>query len=1029
MVGGPGVRHAVVSLGGYLAQQPVEAVALRVPDGSQLTYGALTWVLGELAETLRSLGIGRNHRVGVALGHGIENAVCVVGIADYCALVPLHPDATAQEAVALFADASLAAVVVAPDASPGIREAASATRVGLIEMDAVADAARGTVALRPLSPVKPPSAPQARQDVALILSTSGSTARSKLVPHTAASLLAGARYWAGFHQLGPADHTVLCLPLFHSFGLTGCLAPALVSGGSVTCVETLEPVTLLDELERGQATWMSCTPTMLQGVVRHLEAGARPTALPSLNFIRTGTAALTEDTRLRAERLLDTAVLASYGLSETGSVAANPGPPRVRKPGTVGIAYAAEVAVVDGEFAPCEVGVVGEVVVSGDTVTSGYLNAPEENEQLFVGTWLRTGDQGFLDADGFLTLVGRTKHMINRGGQSISPLELEQAIATHGSVVEVAVVGVPHESLGEEVAAAVVWRQGQSPAPQQLREFLASRLVEYKIPSRWLDVDELPRSPVGKVRIQALIDLFTAKTGGSDAAELPRIGIEAEIAKAWEEVLGRTGVKRSDAFISSGGDSLTAVALAARLRDCLEVEVDEAMVLGASSLEELSVQASRAPALGERISLQPVISAQSPSSGVLSFAEQALWLEEKLIPGTSRYHETMLLSLQGSVDQHAFGHAVEELCVRHEALRTGFPTVGGEPVRVAAGEAVADHLYEDCSNWGADEIERHISDLVELRFDIGSGPLWRSRLLCIAPDEHLLVWTVHHIVNDKRSSQIMLADLMALYGGGAPSLAPIGPVPSVYAAWQRERMSEEAISAATRFWTKQLEDAMPLDHPHASPAASRDRRVQRIDQAGDRELAQAVRRCCSKVGVTPFVLLQLALKVALGETWGTNDVSIGTSVDVRPPGELENVVGCFVNTIILRTHLAQTQTFDDLVQAERSACFAAYANRDVPFELVVDQLRATNATSPIRLADVMFSLDESQHPTLFAPGVQSTRLPVHPRSAKIDLSVDVFLTPDDGLRLTATYRQARFSGDDVSLVLNRMDAWLRRNIC
>ena len=338
-------------------------------------------------------------------------------------------------------------------------------------------------------------------DVALVLHTSGTTSRPKIVPLRQRNLAASARNIAATLALTPQDRCLVIMPLFHIHGLIGALLSSLHAGASVHCPPGFNALKFFAWLDQAEATWYTAVPTMHQTILARADRNADVIARRKLRFIRSSSASLPPAVMKQLEETFGCPVIESYGMTEAShQMASNPLPPRPRKPGSVGIAAGPEVAIMDLDGKLLDRGEIGEIVIRGENVTAGYANNPKANAEAFTNGWFRTGDQGVLDAEGYLSLTGRLKEIINRGGEKIAPREVDDVLMDHPAVAQVVTFGLPHDKLGEEVAAAVVLREGQSASEQDLRSFAAARLADFKVPKKIVFLAEIPKGATGKLQ-------------------------------------------------------------------------------------------------------------------------------------------------------------------------------------------------------------------------------------------------------------------------------------------------------------------------------------------------------------------------------------------------------------------------------------------------------------------------------------------------------------------------------------------------
>ena len=338
-------------------------------------------------------------------------------------------------------------------------------------------------------------------DTALVLHTSGTTSRPKIVPLLQRNVVASARNIVATLALGPGDVCLNIMPLFHIHGLMAATLASLAAGAQVSCSPGFNALRFFHWLDDVKPTWYTAVPTMHQAILARAERHHDSLARCRLRLIRSSSASLPPQVMAQLERTFRAPVIEAYGMTEAAhQMASNPLPPRPRKPGSVGVAAGPDVAIMDERGALLPGGEIGEVVIRGTNVTPGYESNPEANAKAFTNGWFRTGDQGALDEEGYLRLTGRLKELINRGGEKISPLEIDEALMHHPAVQQVVAFGMPHEQLGEEVAAAVVLREGQHATERELREFAATRLIHFKVPRKIVIVTEIPKGATGKLQ-------------------------------------------------------------------------------------------------------------------------------------------------------------------------------------------------------------------------------------------------------------------------------------------------------------------------------------------------------------------------------------------------------------------------------------------------------------------------------------------------------------------------------------------------
>jgi acyl-CoA synthetase (AMP-forming)/AMP-acid ligase II len=477
------------------------------PRATTTTYRSLAHQVDALAALLRQKGLQPGDAVAIVLPNGLEYlAVFLAVTRARLVAAPLNPNYKVEEFRFYLEDLAPRAVITAAETTHPIREAArdrglpvwEATRTpdGAVSLDG-GGSARG----------EPPDLPRP-EDVALFLHTSGTTSRPKGVPLTHANLMTSIRNIAGHYQLGPADTGLLVMPLFHVHGLIGATLSTFYAGGSLVVPARFSAGAFWPLAGAHRVTWYSAVPTIHQVLLGRADADGAPRE-SGFRFIRSCSSALAPATLAQLEARFGAPVLEAYAMTEAShQMTANPLPPAVHKPGSVGRGANVDVAIMDEAGNLLPQGAAGEVVIRGPNVTRGYHKNPEANAAAFTNGWFRTGDRGILDADGYLTLVGRIKELINRGGEKISPLEIDAVLLAHPAVAEAATFAAPDAKYGEEVHAAVVLK-GEATAAE-LQAHCLDRLADFKVPKVLHLVKELPKGPTGKVQRRHLATAFSS---------------------------------------------------------------------------------------------------------------------------------------------------------------------------------------------------------------------------------------------------------------------------------------------------------------------------------------------------------------------------------------------------------------------------------------------------------------------------------------------------------------------------------------
>jgi oxalate---CoA ligase len=482
-----------------------DAVAIGGVEGARpLTYAGLRQLASRTVLRLNELGIGRGDRVAIVAPNGPEMGASFVCIASGAVTAPLNPGYRGDEFEFYLNDLRSKALIIERGMQSPAREIAKKLSIPVVELVPQRSEGVGTFTLEPLDPLSGNAAkpgPGQNDDEALVLHTSGTTSRPKIVPLLQRNLMATARHIGTTLALTPDDVCLNIMPLFHIHGLMSAVLSSLNAGAAVHCTPGFNALKFFSWLDEVKPSWYTAVPTMHQAILSRAERNVEIVARSRLRFIRSSSSPLPPQVMAEMEKVFRCPVIESYGMTEAAhQMASNPLPPRPRKPGFVGIAAGPEVAIMDEQGKLLAAGEIGEIVIRGPNVTPGYEANPEANQKAFTNGWFRTGDQGAIDAEGYLQLTGRLKELINRGGEKISPVEVDVVLMDHPAVQQCVTFAMPHDKLGEEVAAAVVLREGKAATERELRDFAAARLADFKVPRKIVLLAEIPKGATGKLQ-------------------------------------------------------------------------------------------------------------------------------------------------------------------------------------------------------------------------------------------------------------------------------------------------------------------------------------------------------------------------------------------------------------------------------------------------------------------------------------------------------------------------------------------------
>ena len=582
------IRHLLAA---QAARIP-DAIAVAAPGRAPLTYHRLVEHIDYVTDALRGMGLGRDGRVALVLPQGPEMAVASVAVAAAATCAPMNPAYRSAEYELYLTHFNIGALIVQTGLGSEARAVAERHAIPVIELRPSHEAEAGLFAFRgpDRSCLSDGTAPGS-DDIALMLPTSGTTSRPKIVPLTHGNVCTSAINMGRSLGLGEDDRCLNMMPLFHIHALMVMLS-SLMAGGSVVCAQTPEVSQFFGLLDEFRPTWYSAVPTIHLSILSRASHYSETIRRRPLRFIRSSSSALSAKTAADLEAVFTAPVIEAYGMTEAAhQIATNRLPPGVRKFGSVGLAAGPEVAVMDEAGNRLPSGERGEIVIRGPSVMCGYEGDERINATAFMEGWFRTGDEGFIDNDGYIFISGRLKENINRGGQKIAPREVDEALMNHPAVAQAVTFAMPHTTLGEDVAAAIVLREEMAATEAEIREFARQRLAGYKVPRRILLVSEIPRGATGKLQRLGLADRLGLVPGDPSLVKekRPRDTLEDELVRIWEEVLGVSPIGITDDFFELGGHSLLAAEMMDRVEQACGYRVPLAILFARATVEHLAI--------------------------------------------------------------------------------------------------------------------------------------------------------------------------------------------------------------------------------------------------------------------------------------------------------------------------------------------------------------------------------------------------------------------------------------------------------
>jgi amino acid adenylation domain-containing protein len=906
-------------------------------EGEQLTYAELNARANQLARHLQSLGVVRDSVVAISLERSLDLVVGALGILKAGgAYMPLDPGLPEERLAFMLADSKVD-VIVTHDS---------------LDWEAIARADTSDLGIA----VEP-------DDLAYVIYTSGSTGRPKGVLNTHRGIVNRLLSMQETYSIGPSDRLLQKTQIGFDVSVRELFWP-LIHGAQIVVATPGEhgnPAYLADVIEREQITTLHFVPSMLQVFLEE----ADPARCRNLRCILSGGEPLPVDLVRRFFDRFTCELHNLYGPSEAAvSVTSWRCEPDYEGPiAPIGRPVAnTQVYVLDAQLEPVPVGVWGELYIGGAQVARGYLDRPDLTAERFVdspfgrGRLYRTGDLCRWTAEGLVEFRGRLDDQVKVRGFRVEPGEIEAILREHESVAETAVVAVETAG-GHELAAYVVLKDG-SP---DLAAFLGTKLPDYMVPASFTLLDALPSLPNGKLDRAALPDP-TRSVALEDYAA-PETESEREVATIFAEVLGVERVGRNDNFFTLGGHSLLAARLVGRVGRHFDVDVPLRAFLQKPTVAGLAsafITERREP----EVELPPLVSHTNVRE--TSFAQERFWFIEQIMGSSAAYNIPAGLRLRGDLQVPALERALSEIVRRHDILRTHLSVEDGHPVLVTDPLAEVSLEIVDLSELGDDDREeaaqRLVDEQTQAPFEVTQGPLFRISLIRLDPRDHILQAVFHHIVFDGFSKLLFHRELGALYSalvrGEAPPLPELGLQYSDFAEWQRSWLKGDLLERELGHWKESLAgmpDGLELPTDRSRPAVS-SMRGSWLRSSIPSHIADGLKELARKEGATFYMALLAAFDILLQRYSGQDDIALGMPVDNRDRPELDDVIGVFVDTVVLRIDVSGKITFRELLDRVRGRMVDALAHQRLPFEQLVRALDPDRQLGRHPLYQVMLTM-------------------------------------------------------------------------
>ncbi|WP_222930911.1 non-ribosomal peptide synthetase [Microcystis aeruginosa] len=997
-----------------------DAVAV-VFEGQQLTYNELNCRANQLAHYLQSLGVKPDTLVGICVERSLEMIVGLLGILKASgAYVPLDPDYPIERIIFMLEDAAVKVLLTQQELIDKLPE----HQAQLICLDADWELISQFSQDNPITDVQ-------ATNLAYVIYTSGSTGQPKGVMLSHSNLSNHMFWMQETFPLTKTDRVLQKTPFSFDASVWEFYAPLLV-GGQLLIAQPgghTDSDYLLKTIAQQQVTTVQLVPSLLQMLLE--QGGIENCQL--LKRVFCGGEILPVALQEKLLSQLNVNLCNLYGPTECCIDVTFWNCQREMYGQRIPIGRPisnTQIYILDSNLQSLPVGIPGELHIGGAGLARGYLNRPELTQEKFIpnpfsnypdSRLYKTGDLARYLPDGNIEYLGRIDNQVKIRGFRIELGEIETVLKQHSQVQSSVIIDQEDTSGNKRLVAYIVPQKETTPTPNELRQFLKEKLPDYMIPSAFVIMESLPLTPNGKIDRRAL-PAPEQNYERTDKFILPRNPIEEILVTIWTEVLKVQQISINDNFFELGGHSLLATQLISRIRTNLSIEIPLRSLFAAPTIEELGQQIQQLQQEDLTLSAPPILPRGEQSELLLSYAQTRLWFLDQLEPNSPFYNIPVALRLQGHLNQVALTQSLAEIIQRHEALRTNFVTVNGQPTQV----------IHTLTNWTVSVINlQHLSPeeqknaakkLVKEQafkpFNLANEALVRATLIVLNNNEYWLSLCLHHVISDGWSMGVFIEELTALYNAvNQGQVSPLKPLPIQYtdfAIWQRKWFRGEVLENQLNYWRKQLAEAptfLPLPTDKPRPARQSFTGAHQEFQLS-LELTQKLTELSQQQGVTMFMTLLAAYGTLLYRYTGQSDILIGTPIANRNRREIESLIGFFVNTLVMRTDCSENPSFQELLMRVREMSLGAYTHQDLPFEMLVEALQPERNLSHTPLFQVMFALENTPLSEVKMSGLTIDSLPLEWGTAKFDLTLSMQNT-ETGLMGVWEYNTDLFNSETV----------------
>ena len=967
----------------YASHAPNHIAIIDVCNERHYNYRELRDYCSRFGDFLRKSEVAGNAQVVLVGSTGAKTAACLLGAMVNAPCAPLSAAYSIREYTYFLDQLNPALILIEDDLDCAIRSVAEKNGIPMVSPLTIDDATSENDGItQRLDDEKN------ADDLALLLLTSGTTSRSKVVGLRHRNLCASADFFARSYGLTDTDCCLTGMPLFHIHGIMGGLLASILNGSSAAYGNGLHAAEFIRWLRDCQPTWITAVPTFYQALVAEIRNDKNSNKLESLRFARSASSFLPPTVMQELENLLGVPILESYAMTEAcAHISVNPAPPMARKPGSVGLPAGPEIAILDENGnAAVDPEVRGEIAIRGPNVITEYFSAAQPAQELFWNGWLRTGDQGYFDQDGYLYITGRLKELVIRGGHNIAPREIDECLLQNDQVLEAAAFGVSHPTLGQDLVCAVVTNRDSQVSEKDLRDYLAAHLIDYKVPSRVVLVEELLKQGSGNVERRNLAKQLSSVLN-VDHVE-PEGILEEEIAKLWMTVLKIHEVSRKDSFFDLGGDSLLAAQVSVRIEDLLGIQFDSIELLESmffnelvakiawllsqrvdtshfspeliNAIEQMNDQSQNVSDYYDSLNVDTKIllqtrlvkSARSDfvsdnalmQSGkyVTSFPQQGLWMAQQFATNQKMYGVIWRFMIRGRHSLDSIKDGIRAIVSRHDALGTCYRMESGHITGYVLEDIEVQFEVLDCRGQANDneESERQLTSTLHDRvFKLDSEPPFRVGIGLFGDGLTGVYLVIHHIAFDAWSAGNLFDELNR-------HLAKPGSLPELtasyadFARYQHEYVQSTDYQQSMEYWRSGLGETtsgstIPYD---VGPNPRRTQVGAWSPMMIDGDDVAALKHIALENGATLYSVLLSLYNILLYSYSNELNLSVGTLSSNRVKKSHESLIGCFANTVIIKSQLNEEMTLLDVIESVQQAASNALSHQRVPFQKLVSEL-------------------------------------------------------------------------------------------